>query len=73
MTNLPQQYQIESDKKTKEMDQKMDKLMDMIGNGKEIVNTVGNVRDILTTDINKSLPLETPKVEVKVKKDNSST
>ena len=46
MTNLPQQYQIESDKKTKEMDQKMDKLMDMIGNGKEIVNTVGNVRDI---------------------------
>ena len=73
MTNIPQQYQIEREKKTKEMDQKMDKLMDMIGNGKEIVDTVENVRDILTTDINKSLPLEIPKVEVKVKKDKSST
>lgn len=57
MKNLPQQYQIESDKKNKEMDQKMDQLMNMIGNGKEMISTVGNVRDILNTNVNESLPV----------------
>uniref|UniRef100_A0A6C0BSZ4 Uncharacterized protein n=1 Tax=viral metagenome TaxID=1070528 RepID=A0A6C0BSZ4_9ZZZZ len=45
--NLPQQYKIENDSKTKEMDHKMDQLLNVLGNGKELISTVGNVRDIL--------------------------
>jgi len=66
MKNLPQQYQIESEQKTKAMDQKMDQLLGMLGNSKEIISTVDNVRDILNTDINKILPVEKVKVQVKV-------
>jgi hypothetical protein len=65
MKNLPQQYQIESEQKTKAMDQKMDQLLGMLGNSKEIISTVDNVRDILNTDINKITPVVKDKKEDK--------
>ncbi len=55
MTNLPQQYQIETEKKTKEMDQKINQLLNIMGDSKQMISTVGNVRDILNTDINSSI------------------
>ena len=49
MKNLPQQYKVENDEKTKVMDQKMDQLLGILGN-QHLASTVGNVRDILNVD-----------------------
>ena len=39
------------------MDHKMDKLLGLLGEN-QLVSTVGNVRDILNTDINSSIEIE---------------
>ena len=53
--NLPQQYKGELEEKNKVMDQKMDQLLNFLGTGDKLASTVGNVRDILNTDLDKSL------------------
>jgi len=58
LKNLPQQYKLENESKTKEIDHKMDQLLSVLGNGKELISTVGNVRDIL----------KEPDISVEVKK-----
>ena len=49
--NLPSQYKKEVEVKNDVMDHKMDKLLGLLGEN-QLVSTVGNVRDILNTDIN---------------------
>ena len=58
LKNLPQQYKNENEPKTNEMDKKMDQLLNVLGNGNELISTVGNVRDIL----------KEPDISVEVKK-----
>lgn len=54
MKNLPQQYKGELEDKNKVMDQKMDQLLNLFGPGQQLASTVGNVRDILNTELDKS-------------------
>ena len=54
MKNLPQQYKGELEDKNKVMDQKMDQLLNLFGPGQQLASTVGNVRDILNTELDTS-------------------
>jgi hypothetical protein len=70
LKNLPQQYKIENEPKTNEMDKKMDQLLNVLGNGNELISTVGNVRDILKEpDISVEVKKSEDQKESKIKKE----
>ncbi|MCH2387841.1 MAG: DUF4231 domain-containing protein, partial [Opitutales bacterium] len=57
--NLPSQYKKEVELKNDVMDQKMDKLLGLLGN-EQLASNVGNVKDILS---NKSIEVQMPSLD----------
>lgn len=71
MKNLPQQYKLETDEKNKMMDHKMDQLLNLMGTGQQLASTVGNVKDVLQSELDTSLTIESQNnTEKKDNKDN---
>ena len=70
LANLPQQYKAQTDQKTFEVDQKMNKLLGLLESGEKLSSTIGNVKDILNVEdqLNQSVTITKDDKDNKVDK-----